>query len=250
MAGVDIVLAASNRGGGGHRRVTLTGHNGTVTLDITSPELDLAGLADDWQEVPIPGRKPYLMRAGKRLPTISMEATIGRDGDGRERDVTADLMALAVMASPVTATSTVVLGYSRLEGSATFAPTGWRITDLSIRTVRRRPDNTVSRARVALTLTAASDPVTPQLPGSASTPSSARTPALAGSTTTPAAVPARSSTTSSATARRHTVRAGDTLWTIAATYYGGDTSRWSAIAEANGIRDPRRLAIGTVLTLP
>jgi LysM repeat protein len=46
----------------------------------------------------------------------------------------------------------------------------------------------------------------------------------------------------------HTVRAGDTLWDIARRYYG-DGARWREIATKNGIRDPKQLPIGKVLSL-
>ncbi|HTX91825.1 MAG TPA: LysM peptidoglycan-binding domain-containing protein [Anaerolineales bacterium] len=47
----------------------------------------------------------------------------------------------------------------------------------------------------------------------------------------------------------HVVRTGDTLSGISSTYYHkpGD---WRAIADANEIEDPRRLAPGTFLTIP
>jgi hypothetical protein len=47
----------------------------------------------------------------------------------------------------------------------------------------------------------------------------------------------------------YTVRRGDTLSSIAVWAYE-DASAWRVIAEANGIVDPRRVAPGTVLTLP
>lgn len=46
----------------------------------------------------------------------------------------------------------------------------------------------------------------------------------------------------------YTVKAGDTLWDIACRIYG-DGCRWGEIAEKNAATDPRRLRIGTVLTL-
>ena len=45
-----------------------------------------------------------------------------------------------------------------------------------------------------------------------------------------------------------TVRRGDTLWAIACTLYG-DGTRWREIARKNGVTNPRKLQIGTVLTL-
>ena len=45
-----------------------------------------------------------------------------------------------------------------------------------------------------------------------------------------------------------TVKRGDTLWGIACTLYS-DGTRWREIAKKNGVTDPRRLAVGKVLTL-
>lgn len=45
-----------------------------------------------------------------------------------------------------------------------------------------------------------------------------------------------------------TVVRGDTLWDIACRYYG-DGTRWGEIAAKNGVADPRRLQIGTVLEI-
>lgn len=47
----------------------------------------------------------------------------------------------------------------------------------------------------------------------------------------------------------HVTQSGETLSSIAAQYYrsAGD---WRAIADANGIEDPRRLAVGAFLTVP
>ena len=50
------------------------------------------------------------------------------------------------------------------------------------------------------------------------------------------------------TAKTWTVRRGDTLWAIASSLYG-DGTRWREIARKNGVADPRKLQIGTVLTL-
>lgn len=49
--------------------------------------------------------------------------------------------------------------------------------------------------------------------------------------------------------KTYTVVRGDTISGIAERVYR-DASAWRAIATANGIRDPRRLASGTVLLLP
>lgn len=47
----------------------------------------------------------------------------------------------------------------------------------------------------------------------------------------------------------HVLQAGDQLWSLASRYYERP-SAWRAIADANGIEDPRRLAVGRALTVP
>ncbi|RUR72735.1 LysM peptidoglycan-binding domain-containing protein [Chlorogloeopsis fritschii PCC 9212] len=49
--------------------------------------------------------------------------------------------------------------------------------------------------------------------------------------------------------RRYTVQPGDTLWEIAARFYG-DGSQYDRIAQANGIADPDRINIGQQLIIP
>lgn len=50
------------------------------------------------------------------------------------------------------------------------------------------------------------------------------------------------------TPKTYTVVKGDTLWDIAARFYGSGT-KWGVIAEKNGVTNPRLLQIGTVLYL-
>ncbi len=49
--------------------------------------------------------------------------------------------------------------------------------------------------------------------------------------------------------RTHVVRKGETLWGIAASHLGNG-NRWKEIANLNGVRDPRKLKIGTTLRMP
>lgn len=59
----------------------------------------------------------------------------------------------------------------------------------------------------------------------------------------------RNGTPSRGQPRKHTVRAGETLTSIAAKELG-KASRWTEIAKLNGIRDAKRIRVGQVLTLP
>ena len=49
--------------------------------------------------------------------------------------------------------------------------------------------------------------------------------------------------------RVHTVRKGDTFWSLATRYYGTGR-RWRDIAAANPSLDPRRLRIGQTVRIP
>ena len=61
--------------------------------------------------------------------------------------------------------------------------------------------------------------------------------------------PAPQAAPAAPTGGRVTVGKGDTLWAIAAKTLG-DGNRWQEIARANGVRNPRSLQPGTVLTIP
>jgi hypothetical protein len=49
--------------------------------------------------------------------------------------------------------------------------------------------------------------------------------------------------------RAHEVVAGDQLGKLAQRYYGTST-KWSVVAEANGVKDPQNLRIGQLLWIP
>jgi LysM repeat protein len=66
----------------------------------------------------------------------------------------------------------------------------------------------------------------------------------ANSTNSPPAVSEQKVTTIT-----HTFKAGDTLWSLANQYLGNG-SRWSEIAELNGIKDETAIPNGTILLIP
>ena len=49
--------------------------------------------------------------------------------------------------------------------------------------------------------------------------------------------------------KTYQVKAGDTLWELADRFYCAGW-QWRRIAQANGIHNPRRLQIGTILVIP
>lgn len=64
-----------------------------------------------------------------------------------------------------------------------------------------------------------------------------------------AAEDAKEGSGAATTTKTYTVKKGDTLSGIAK-WHLGDASKWHAIADLNGIRDPRTLQIGQVLRIP
>ena len=50
-------------------------------------------------------------------------------------------------------------------------------------------------------------------------------------------------------AKTHVVTAGDNLWDLAKKYLG-DGTRWGEIAKANPSNNPKKLDVGTELTIP
>lgn len=205
-----------------HPKATIKSAVGTTTLTITRPDVEHFNLAQEWVEVPRPGEVPLLRVAGGKLRKYRLEAILNAIGDG---DIEADLR---VLSQGHTFMPEVSVGFGNLEAGR------FVITDMVVRSTRRQHGtNKIARAEVIIELTHKPDEPAQALP--VSVPSASPPPS-----SPPPAAPA---------ARTHTVRSGDTLWGIAIKFYN-DGNRWRTIADANGVRDPRKLAIGTVLTIP
>jgi hypothetical protein len=126
------------------------------------------------------------------------------------------------------------LAYSSMEAGS------WRITTMSVNTLRRDPlTSEVTHMTADMVLTQASDlsqgagPVT----GGASQPQSLGIGGVFSTSTSPNAT------------TYYTTVAGDTLWAISLHYYGNG-ERYTTIADANNITDPRALPAGSQLRIP
>lgn len=247
--------------------VTLTSTFGSVTLDITAPETEFEPTRTDWVEVKRPGRRPFLVPVGDTLSRMSIQSVIGvhpdGDGLGEWRDVGPVLVTLCRLARPVGGlkVARITVAYSPHESDRDLNAGGnWLIEALRYRAGRRRPsDNAIVRAEVDITLVegaileriaAPTDPttggtVTPNVPLSKAMAVTSRTATAA---STAAAQLAAAVPVGGLPSRYVTAGSGDTLYSIAAAYYGnGDL--WRALGDANGITDPRTVEPGTLITL-
>jgi nucleoid-associated protein YgaU len=226
-------------------KATITGAAGTVVLNITRPEVEWRGLADEWTEERTATGGLNTQRVGRRLRSFTLSALLTKERDenpsGQPDDVQAEIATLLRLAAPDVPDRSVAVSY--VDTITPYMPRsgqGWIISEFTFRSVRRRPsDNNIVRAEVDLTFTEVNRPPAVARPDSRwSTASVGPTPAPPSMNSAP--VPAQ---------RRHTVAAGETLWSIATKHYG-DGNLWPRIASANSIRDPRAIRVGQVLTIP
>lgn len=230
-------------------KTTLAARGLTVTVDVVAVNgQEFSNLASAWEEVERPGRMPLLEYAGEQLARMRWRVLHGVDPEvSIERDLGA-LRNIAMSGERVVLT--------RPGKGTPFSLSrrgGWTITGMDFRPLRRRfSDNAISRAEIDLTFTEWSPlEVRMRAPSSGLTLGGHITPT---GSTAPGTVPNLTGGIAAALGgapqpRRHTVKAGETLSAIAVRYYG-NANMWMRIADANGIRDPKKLAVGTVLTLP
>lgn len=211
-----------------HPKVKLVDEHGrTVTLPYASTDLDLGNVAPSWEELDRPGRKPLLASEGLQLRRLRGTFTVGYPD--HQRDVEQELHMLRLLARDGVKV--------RWDGYGPSEHGWWVIEDYQQRvSLRQHGTNRITRAEVTLTLAesaAAKVSLGPLTGGAKARP----------------AKPAGQPEPDRAEPRSHTVAAGETLYAIAQRYYG-DGSRWPEIAEASGVRDPRKLQVGQKLTIP
>lgn len=112
----------------------------------------------------------------------------------------------------------------------------WYLIDLSLSSIRRSPyTDEITQADVSMSFARAEEVVVNTGP-------------VTGGVQPPAPPVATPSPAKTAT-KTYVVKKGDTLWAISIRYYGTGT-KWQRIADVNRIKDPRKLQIGTKLTIP
>jgi hypothetical protein len=204
---------------GAHPKAVLEAEQGTrLVLPFAPRDGELDGLADTWERVERPGRRPLNLHSGEGLPTLELPLVLARaDHQDSIEDLLEKLRKLGKARERV-----VLSNMSPLERGP------WRITGLKIgSTARQHGTNHITRATATLTLTAASDAL------------SRRGPLSGGK-----------DTGKGSDVRRYTVKKGDTLRKLADRFYGSP-GKWQIIAKENGIKKPGAdLKPGRVLRIP
>lgn len=205
------------------RRIVLPFAPNGVTVD---------GWADSFTTLDRPGRSPLVVRTGDGLPSLSFDVILARRSlESPVEDYLDQLRSVAASGERL-----AIAGLSKYEAGP------WRLTGCQVTLEQRQAGtNRISRATASLTFLAAVDPVTKVGPISGGAVKPKPKP-KGGSSKKPGAAPAKST-------RYHTVKRGETLWSIADRYYGRPTE-WPRIAKASKLTSANRLRVGQRLTIP
>jgi nucleoid-associated protein YgaU len=240
VAAVTVLMGGTAPPTGAHRKVTLLSASaGMVTAVAESlivpsvdPAVSFGDMADNWVQVPRPGRKPLLRWLGQKLATIQLSLTID---DVQTINGNADA-ALAYLAQWARTNASLQLAYGPFEAVGFYSITSFVPKSV----LREQGTNRITRATVDMTLTENPE-------GSAIQTVPPPTTSSATSVSTGQPQPAK--TTSTASSRSYVVVAGDSLWSISVRFYGIGTY-WRRIADANGVTDVRTIRPGQRLIIP
>lgn len=207
-----------------------------LELPFAPREQDHGGLADTFEQLGRPGRKPLVTYTAEGLRACSFTVLLAHPDHTRpvEGYITR-LKRIAGSGDRITLTN---LG-------ALTAGVVWTLNDVSIRTLLLQPGtNAITRAEASLAFVEASDAVVNVGPLSGG-----KKPRKGKKGGRSRNDKGGKGGKGKATVQRYTVKAGDTLARIALRFYD-NPNEWRRIAKASGIRDPRRLKVGTRLTIP
>lgn len=207
------------------RRAVLLAGNDRYEFDIIDPEVQWSALNEIvWEEQPRYGLAPWLVPTTRNLRKLKIKAKQYRGGQPLD-EVINRLNYMSSLLTPMT------FAYGASEAGL------YRITDISANSVQRQAGtNNVTEVDIDITLTKASDAPRPR-------PITQAPAAQAPSTV------AKSSPSTPTTAKRYTIKRGDSLWSIAQKFYNNGAD-WPRIAKANNIKNVNRISPGQELTIP
>lgn len=232
MAGqVSLLLAGRPPQPTAHRKVVIRPFRaGPLELPIAVPEVTYTGIGPRVAVIARPDMDPLTIIAGRKLPKATLEVAVM--GGDTQRTVEGDVELLVNLAAPHL--QPLVISYGRLFGSSFLTRSGhWVVENCDVKAgeTRVQGSNEASRAVVTFDLLEAN---MVWFAGLANLARNAAPPP-------PSPAPAGG--------RSHVVKAGERLWDIAVTYCG-DGTKWTRIADANGIRRPELLQVGARLIIP
>lgn len=203
------------------KKMVLKTSGGTSFTVPFAPQETEVTMGTDWQVSTRTGRNPVYQKSGMKSHTMSMTFILGKRDQG---SIWTELSTLRGMAK---SDDYVQIIYTSNESGL------WRITDFNFNILFRNVHNNPSRATVNMTFSRVKS----------GTLNSG--PATGGKKPKAAAKPKKSKKKT----RTYKVKKGDTLWAISLRYYKTG-SKWTKIADANKITNPRKLKIGKTLRIP
>lgn len=211
---------------------TILTNRDSFVIPYTDPKVVHSNIQrTKWVTIDRPGARPYVGNGGGTLREMKLTGVLG----SVKRDATwieGQMINLSYMLS---VPEPLTIAYGRFESEGIQ----WRCTSADISTVYRFPGTNKSWwVDLDLKFIEASDAPYPQ-------PAPA-VPAVVAAPP-PQALAVKIATQSAK--RTYTIKKGDTLWALAVKYYN-DGTKWPKIADASGVRDPKRLQIGQVVTIP
>lgn len=210
------------------------GSSPTLVVPYSPREVSHTGIGADYSRVNRVGRTDALVWVRKQLPVMSFTLFItdktvyalpvlgGYEVRQNALNVVRALQTYAELGTRLRIT------YGLLESGV------WRITSITVSGEQRdSTTNEISQANIDLEFTRVSDVVV----GIGPITGGVQPPPV--TTPPPVAQPTRT----------YQVKRGDTLWGISIKYYGTGV-HWRRIADANAVRDPKKLKIGQILRIP
>lgn len=228
--------AATARKPKGHPKATIATDNGLrLTLPFAPREQEHGGMADTFETLGRPGRKPLVTYNAEGLRVCSFTVLLAHADHTRPVEgMVNKLRRIAGSGDRITLTN---LG--GLTGGVV-----WTLDDVNVRTLLlQEGTNAITRAEASLSFVEASDAVVNVGPLSGG--KKPRKGKKGGRNRDGGGKGGKAK----ATVQRYTVKAGDTLAGIALRFYDNPND-WPRIAKASGIRDPRALKVGARLTIP
>lgn len=229
MTAVRLVLPGLPADPAAHRKATIRSVDGrlAMTIPIADPETEYDDLGQEWATIDRHPQGPVTYRRGPKLARATLRMRmIARDPNETIEHEVAALQAVANSVTPVVITYGQSMG--RMTRSGAWVITNARVTVLEL----VQGTNDARWAEAELALLEAADWDSRRYMQHAAPVAAART-TVAGART----------------AATYTWKAGDDLFSVALRIYG-DAARWRELGDANGIRDPRSIPPGRVLTLP